>query len=210
MRSKYLINFIWDLDGTLLNSYEVILTALEETFSNFNLKFDYCETKEYILKNSVVGLLKEVADKNSIPYNQIKPFFSKKNREKKNEIFLMNGAKEILLWTKEKNIQNYVYTHKSNTAKGILENLAIDSYFIEIVTSDYGFNRKPNPQAIDYLVDKYEMNRKKTYYIGDRTLDKELAINGHINSINLSQESNEYNLFIPDLNSIRDIADFQF
>ena len=32
--------FIWDLDGTLIDSYEVFLEALSESFANFNLPFD--------------------------------------------------------------------------------------------------------------------------------------------------------------------------
>ena len=34
--------------------------------------------------------------------------------------------------------------------------------------------RKPNSQAADYLLDKYQLDPEKTYYIGDRTLDVNL------------------------------------
>ena len=32
--------FIWDLDGTLLNSYEAILSGIEETYAQFSISFD--------------------------------------------------------------------------------------------------------------------------------------------------------------------------
>ena len=32
--------FIWDLDGTLLDSYEAILSGIEETFAQFSIPYD--------------------------------------------------------------------------------------------------------------------------------------------------------------------------
>ena len=46
------------------------------------------------------------------------------------------------------------------------------------------FLRKPNPEAANYLLDKYQLDPDNTYYIGDRTLDAEFAQNSGIQSIN--------------------------
>ena len=32
--------FIWDLDGTLLDSYEAILDGIAETYAHYSLDFD--------------------------------------------------------------------------------------------------------------------------------------------------------------------------
>ena len=32
--------FIWDLDGTLLDSYDAILAGIEETYAHYGLDFD--------------------------------------------------------------------------------------------------------------------------------------------------------------------------
>ena len=32
--------FIWDLDGTLLDSYDAILAGIEETYTHYGLDFD--------------------------------------------------------------------------------------------------------------------------------------------------------------------------
>lgn len=37
------IGFIWDLDGTLLDSYEAILAGIEETFAQFDIPYDKAE-----------------------------------------------------------------------------------------------------------------------------------------------------------------------
>ena len=53
--------FIWDLDGTLLDSYDAILAGLEETYASYQLPFDRASIKDYILKHSVQDLLVAVA-----------------------------------------------------------------------------------------------------------------------------------------------------
>ena len=45
--------FIWDLDGTLLDSYEAILSGIEETFAQFSIPYDKEQVREFILKFSV-------------------------------------------------------------------------------------------------------------------------------------------------------------
>ena len=49
--------FIWDLDGTLLDSYDAILAGIEETYTHYGLDFDRASIHSYILKNSVQKLL---------------------------------------------------------------------------------------------------------------------------------------------------------
>lgn len=43
------LTFIWDLDGTLIDSYVPIMEALEETYRHFGLIFDKELIHEYIL-----------------------------------------------------------------------------------------------------------------------------------------------------------------
>ena len=54
--------FIWDLDGTLLDSYDAILAGLGETYATYQLPFDRASIKDYILKHSVQDLLVAVAE----------------------------------------------------------------------------------------------------------------------------------------------------
>ena len=43
--------FIWDLDGTLLDSYDAILAGIEETYAHYGLDFDREGIHSYILKH---------------------------------------------------------------------------------------------------------------------------------------------------------------
>ena len=73
----------------------------------------------------------------------------------------MPGAREVLAWAKETEIQQFVYTHKGDNAFAILRDLGLKSYFTEILTSQSGFARKPSPEAATYLLDTYQLDPEK-------------------------------------------------
>lgn len=178
------ISFIWDLDGTLLDSYEAILAGIEETFARYGIPYDKEAVRTFILEKSVQDLLAQVAEDYQLDLAELNQVRAQSLAEKNAQVQLLPGAKEVLAWADQVGIQQFVYTHKGNNAFAILEGLGLADYFTEILTSQSGFARKPSPEAAHYLIDKYQLDPAQTYYIGDRTLDAEFAENSGIGSIN--------------------------
>ena len=187
------IAFIWDLDGTLLDSYEVILSGIEETFAQFSIPYDKEQVREFILKYSVQDLLVQVAEERKLDVAVLNQVRAQSLAEKNAQVVLIPGAREVLSWADQVGIQQFVYTHKGDNALTILRDLGLESYFTEILTSQSGFARKPSPEAATYMLDKYQLDSEKTYYIGDRTLDVEFAQNSGIQSLNFLESSYEGN-----------------
>ena len=185
--------FIWDLDGTLLDSYEAILSGIEETFAQFSISYDKEQVREFILKYSVQDLLVRVAEDRNLDVEVLNKVRAQSLTEKNVQVVLMPGAREMLAWADQVGIQQFVYTHKGDNALTILRDLGLESYFTEILTSQSGFARKPSPEAANYLIDKYQLNPDNSYYIGDRTLDVEFAQNSGIQSINFLESTYEGN-----------------
>ncbi|ETD90681.1 HAD family hydrolase [Streptococcus pseudopneumoniae] len=183
--------FIWDLDGTLLDSYEAILSGIEETFAQFAIPYDKEKVREFILKYSVQDLLVQVAEERKLDAEVLNQVRTQSLAEKNTQVVLMPGAREVLAWADQVGIRNFVYTHKRDNAFTILRDLGLESYFTEILTSQNGFVRKPSPEAATYLLNKYQLNSDNTYYIGDRTLDVEFAQNSGIQSINFLESTYE-------------------
>ena len=194
--------FIWDLDGTLLDSYEAILSGIEETYAQFSIPYDKEKVREFILKYSVQDLLVQVAEERKLDVEELNQVRAQSLSEKNAQVALMPGAREVLAWADQAGIQQFVYTHKGDNALTILRDLGLESYFTEILTSQSGFARKPSPEAATYLLDKYQLNPEKTYYIGDRTLDVEFAQNSGIRSINFLESSYEGNYRIQSLTDV--------
>lgn len=198
--------FIWDLDGTLLDSYEAILAGIEETYRRFSLPYNKKEVRAFILKYSVQDLLEQVAKERGLDVGLLNQVRARSLSEKNAQVVLMSGAREVLAWADQRGIQQFVYTHKGENAFTILRALGLDSYFTEILTSQSGFARKPSPEAATYLINKYHLNPDRTYYIGDRTLDIEFAKNSGIQSINYLASPATCNQQIEDLEDISSLS----
>ena len=194
--------FIWDLDGTLLDSYDAILAGLEETYASYQLPFDRASIKDYILKHSVQDLLVVVAEEHQLDVTDLNHRRAESLAEKNAQVVLMEGARDVLSWAKDAGIQQFVYTHKGENALVILRDLGLESFFKEILTSQSGFARKPNPEAAIYLMKKYGLHPEKIYYIGDRSLDIDFARNSQIQSINFLTSDYEGN---HQMKTLRDI-----
>ena len=194
--------FIWDLDGTLLDSYEAILSGIEETYAQFSIPYNKEEVRAFILKYSVQDLLEQVAEERGLDLGLLNQVRAQSLAEKNAQVVLMPGAREVLAWANQQGIQQFVYTHKGDNAFSILRDLGLDSYFAEILTSQSGFARKPNPEAATYLINKYHLKPDRTFYIGDRTLDIEFAQNSGIQSINFLETPVDCNYQITSLEDI--------
>ncbi len=180
---------IWDLDGTLIDSYEVISRSIWDALKEINIEYDRNSIKKYIQTHSVTSFLDKMSKQH--PEYSTDLFFDKyfKYNDTRNfEIQPIPHAKETLETLSKTGIQHFIYTHKSNITYDILENLKMLQYFTKILTIDDGFKRKPDPDAINYLLKTYSLDKQEVFYVGDRSLDIESAVNAEIKSI----------LFIPE------------
>ena len=63
-------NYIFDVDGTLLDSYDGILESVLEVLENNNYKMDKKLVLEFILKYSVHDLLIKMENEKGIPFKK--------------------------------------------------------------------------------------------------------------------------------------------
>ncbi|MBQ7669662.1 MAG: HAD-IA family hydrolase [Clostridia bacterium] len=205
--------FIWDLDGTLLDSYEVIVSSLLATLGEFNVELDREEVYREVKMRSANDLICDVESRYGIPFDDIKDRNTKISNLHKDKITAIRNAKEILSYLKEKGVRNYVFTHRGSSAPEVLSNLGIAGYFEEVINGKDGFPRKPDPAAINYLVEKYDLDPQDTYYVGDRAIDVECAVNAGIGSIlylpedSVVEATGKETVIIGDLMEIQDLID---
>lgn len=166
---------IWDLDGTLFDSYPVIVESIYLTFQEAGVHLSREEIKEFAIRTSSNALFYDVADERGIAAEALFERYRQLSRARHLQIVPMDGAMEILELLHRQNVSQFVYTHRGKTTIPVLDHLNMTSYFQEILTSESGFARKPSPEAIDYLIQTYDLDREHTYYVGDRKLDMACA-----------------------------------
>lgn len=172
--------FIWDLDGTLFNSYGVIVASLCKTYAEFGVRVQPIAVRRYVIRRSVGAYLRTMEELTGISAQEVSERYHEISGAFAMEIVLMPHARETLEAIAASGGVNYVYTHRGRTTRPVLQNLGIEDCFAEIVTSENGFAAKPAPDGVDYLVEKHALDRAHTFYVGDRTLDMGCAKNAGI------------------------------
>ena len=175
--------FIWDMDGTLVDSYPAIVPAALETLAAAGLEYDSEQLHRECIRTSVGDVLERIAEDHGLDLLPLKADFNRRNDSNVSSITAMPHAGEALAALRQAGHQNFVYTHRGASCTTILEQTGLASSFTEVVTALSGFRRKPEPDAILYLIEKYHLEKANCFYVGDRRLDVEAAVNAGISSI---------------------------
>ena len=171
------------MDGTLVDSYPAIVPAAKEVCEGLGLSYSEEEIHDKVIRTSVGTLLEEAASELGLDPNPIKARFNLLNDSRIEAIRPICHAPETLKALCGAGHRNFVYTHRGASCQAILDRNGLTPYFTEVLTALSGFPRKPAPDAISYLVEKYGLDPERTYYVGDRRLDVEAAENAGIRSI---------------------------
>ncbi len=181
-------HYIWDLDGTLLDSYGVITGSLETLTKEFSCAGNFSDILREIKTKSVSSLLRRISEEQEISYDLLWKRYREISHGRMDEIILIDGASETLSRLRDRGAEHFVYTHRGASSGPILKRLNIDHYFREVVTHENGFPLKPSGEGIRYLMNKYGLVRNKTWYVGDRRLDMECAYDAGVGGILLCPE----------------------
>ena len=180
--------YIWDLDGTLLDSYPVIIAAALKAAAEVGIHDEEAYALRIAKQGMLFTYLNDVAERSGMPFKTLRENYRTYTHEMDDGIILMDGAREALERLQEAGAEHYVFTHRGTSSEPILERLGIIGFFREIVTSAAGFLAKPSGEAVRYLVQKYGLKADKTWYVGDRPIDVLCAEDAGVRSILLLPE----------------------
>ena len=161
---------IWDFDGTLFDSYPGMVNAFLRALKKYGIEAKYDEVLKLFLNS----------EKTAVQYYQKRFLLGEElievYQDEKSHIDLSNMlpfpyAKEVCQRIKEAGRYNYILTHRGSTTYDILRKNGMVELFTEIVTKDNQFARKPDPEAIYYLLDKYQIHPKEAMIVGDREIE---------------------------------------
>ena len=161
-------DYIWDLGGTLLDNYETSTRAFCQTLREFGQKADHDQVYAKLKISTDAAIAHFIPDQPSFRAHY-------KNREAQAlaKPVLFAGAKELLAKIVNQGGRNFMISHRNHLVLDILKKAGINQYFTEVVTSESEFARKPNPESMLYLKNKYAMT--SALAIGDREIDLQAA-----------------------------------
>jgi beta-phosphoglucomutase len=163
-------NFIFDLDGVLLDSNKVHAEAFELTLKNFNLNFNY----EKIAGSSTIDALKFIfKDNNLDPTNDELNSLVNKKREFAKNLFKKNTkifpcSQELINYLSKIDKNIYIATSASTSTLNIfLNSLENSSIFKDYISSNDVTISKPNPQIYNKICLRNNLTKNETVVIED-------------------------------------------
>lgn len=179
--------YIWDLDGTLVDSYPNMINTIFLALKEFGKNID-----KNALSIAVKQQVKIAYDRfaSDLPHELFKEKWKSIESQSLNTINLFPYALETLELLKSKAAKQYLYTHRDrNSTFYLLEKQNISHFFEEIITADDLFPKKPHPAALVSLLNKHKIPHTKAFMIGDRDLDILAAVNAGIKGIYIGKDT---------------------
>ncbi|MBN2853008.1 MAG: HAD-IA family hydrolase [Clostridia bacterium] len=172
-------HIIWDFDGTLFNTYPEISLVFQNTLKQFGIEEDRAEILKH-LHRSLFQTYQVYVDRYNLDFMALRKTFSLNDEQlTPSNILPFEGVENII-----KSIEgsNFIFTHRGKSTFHYLDYYDYTKYFSEIITREDGYARKPEPDALLYLISKYSLEKESTIYIGDRIIDVQCAKKAGIKS----------------------------
>ncbi|MCW1910460.1 HAD family hydrolase [Lactiplantibacillus paraplantarum] len=172
--------FLWDLDGTLLDTYPAMVKAFQQAVAELGGTITAEATYRLMRQQSVGYAEKTIAAQNSWDWQALRAGYQRWEPQLQQAPAAFAGAKAVLAKVVAVGGHNYLMTHRDESAQTYLVQAGLDHYFTDAVTADQPFPRKPDPAALNYLLDKHHVDRQQAVMVGDRNLDIEAGHNAGI------------------------------
>jgi len=180
---------IFDLDGTLVDAYPAIIKSFNYTMQRVN----YPPQNAPVIR-SAVGWGDE---------NLLKPFVKLKDLKKALGIYrqhhktallkgsrLFPGVNKILTYLKNKGYKLAIASNRPTLSSRILiRHLGLDEYFDYVLCADRLKHRKPHPEILKKIMQRFSLGPSQTFYIGDMSIDAQTGRRAGVRTIILTTGS---------------------
>ncbi|WP_334332800.1 MULTISPECIES: HAD-IA family hydrolase [unclassified Companilactobacillus] len=204
-------SIVWDFDDTIANSYPGIVAATQESLrENFGISLSkdtiFKESKKTSVRKYVTQLLQEQDDVDAA-VNLFYKTYHHVESQYHDKITLIPHVLDALKYCDEKHYIQFVVTHRDNSIYELVKNLGIEHYFKEVVSVENGYQRKPDPDMLNYLMSKYDLKAENLWVIGDRKIDVDFgrSVGAHTILLNDSNVDFDYDNKINDLLEIKNL-----
>ena len=177
MKEEPIKGVIFDLDGTLIDSYQAIYLSFQYAYQNMGLHpLPFDEVSKVV----GMGLTRTFHD---LLGEERTPEALRLFRRKYEEVFIQNtfllpDARKIVEALNNKGIKMAVATNKlGRFSRAIFEHFGMDQLFAAIVGDEDVSQNKPDPEMLLYAMDKMGLPKEEVIMIGDSLIDIQTARN---------------------------------
>jgi len=165
-------NIIWDLDGTLFNTYPAITRAFEMTLRQYGVSAPMRQILS-LAKVKIHYCASKLAEQFSLEPNQVMHHYQRHYAALPIEGQPpFPGAMEVCELLCEIKGMNVIVTHRGReSTREFMEFFRVGGLFADIITRDDGFPEKPSPAAFLKMIERHGFTKAETLAVGDREID---------------------------------------
>ena len=183
--------FIFDLDGTLLNTLEDLKDAVNYSLSKFNYPKYTLEDIRLFVGNGVKKLIERALPNglNNKDFDECLSIFKKSYKENMyNKTYIYEGVIDMLKSLKDKGIKTAIVSNKFDLAVKELAQKYFDG-LIDIALGENekeGIRKKPAPDTVFKVLKLMNLTQDDAIYIGDSDVDIMTAKNSSMPCISVT------------------------
>lgn len=172
MYIKMFRNILWDLDGTLFDTYPAITYAISRALNGIGMSVAL-NVVDGLARQSLEHCVESLSQRFKLDPDLLRDKFAESYRgiEPANQP-PFPGVREVCESIHVRDGLNIIITHRSvRTTQQLLDTHAMTTYFDDIFSVEQGYARKPDPAMALAALEKHSILPAETLFIGDRELD---------------------------------------
>lgn len=186
---------VFDLDGTILDTLEDLCDGVNYAISKYGYnKITLEECKSYI-GHGIRNLIERSIAPSTLYLEETFQTFKKyytANCNIKTKPY--DGIIKLLNDLKNNNIKLGLISNKHIDPLKVLVDYHFNGIFDEIIGDGMNLKRKPDPESIIYILDKYKLNKDEIVYIGDSDADIKTVDNAGVKGLFVSYGFRDYQI----------------
>lgn len=180
-------NYIFDFDGTIINSQKDVFLCFERAFEKVNYEIDKSRLNPDVIGPPLKEIIKLIAPelKDEVLIDEICSVFRNiYDNDPNDNTFVYDGVYKFLKHLKEENKKVFMATFKPMAPTLMLsKKLHIEEFFDDIYGIDKFGKHITKQEMIEDIISKYSLDKSKTVMIGDAPTDMIAAHNAGIKGI---------------------------
>jgi len=171
---------IFDLDGTLIDSYQALFLAFLHTYQNMGLAPLTDEDVRRVLGHGVSSTFRDLLGEERVP-EAMRLFRQKYEEVMRPNTQLLPGAREVLETLHGQGIKLAIATNKiGQFARELFEHFGMDKLFAIIVGDEDVSQNKPDPEMLLHAIEKMRLKKEEVIFVGDSPIDIETGKNAGV------------------------------